>query len=85
MAVALGFGIFLQEHPEQPFGQLDRAGYAPFGVAIACIILVTSVISALGTTAISSTVFAATASRSGVRERLQGIVDSLRSRDLRLR
>ncbi|HEX9523101.1 MAG TPA: MFS transporter [Reyranella sp.] len=49
ISAVLGFGIFLRSTPEQPFGQLNRAGYAPFGATIAAVMLVTILTSALGT------------------------------------
>jgi glycoside/pentoside/hexuronide:cation symporter, GPH family len=80
-STALGFGIFLKSTPEQPFGQLNRAGYAPFGTIIACFILVTIVISALGTHGYIPRLYSPPPASHGVWERVRGIVDSLRSRD----
>jgi hypothetical protein len=45
----LGFGVFLRRTPVHPFGQLNRAGYAPFGATVAGVMLVTILVSALGT------------------------------------
>jgi GPH family glycoside/pentoside/hexuronide:cation symporter len=45
----LSYGVFLRSTPEHPFGQLNRAGYAPLGIAIAVVMLVAILISALGT------------------------------------
>jgi len=49
ISTVLGFGIFLRSTPDQPFGQLNRAGYAPFGATIAIVMLIAILISALGT------------------------------------
>ncbi len=49
ISIVLGFGIFLRSTPDQPFGQLNRAGYAPFGATIAIVMLIAILISALGT------------------------------------
>jgi len=49
ISTVLGFGVFLRGTAEHPFGQLDRAGYAPFGASIAVIMLVAILVSALGT------------------------------------
>jgi Na+/melibiose symporter-like transporter len=49
ISTVLGFGVFLRSTPEHPFGQLNRAGYAPFGATIAAIMLVAILASALGT------------------------------------
>jgi glycoside/pentoside/hexuronide:cation symporter, GPH family len=48
-SVVLGYGVFLRSTPEHPFGQLDRAGYAPYGATVAGICLVAMLVSALGT------------------------------------
>jgi len=45
----LSYGVFLRSTPEHPFGQLNRAGYAPLGVAVAVVMLAAILISALGT------------------------------------
>jgi Na+/melibiose symporter-like transporter len=49
ISTVLGFAVFLRSTPEHPFGQLDRAGYAPFGATIAVIMLLAILASALGT------------------------------------
>jgi GPH family glycoside/pentoside/hexuronide:cation symporter len=48
-SAVLGFGVFLRSTPEHPFGQLNRAGYAPYGVTVAGICLAAMLVSALGT------------------------------------
>jgi Na+/melibiose symporter-like transporter len=45
----LSYGIFLRSTPEHPFGQLNRAGYAPLGAAIAVVMLAAILTSAIGT------------------------------------
>jgi glycoside/pentoside/hexuronide:cation symporter, GPH family len=80
-STALGFGVFLRSSPEQPFGQLNRAGYAPFGATIACIILVTIVLSALGTHGYIPRLYSPPRVFRPIRDRLRGIVESLHSRN----
>jgi len=81
MSTALGFGVFLKSSPGQPFGQLNRAGYAPFGTAIACIILVTIVLSALGTHGYIPHLYAPPRRSRSIRQRLHDIVETLHGRN----
>lgn len=80
-STALGFGVFLKSSPEQPFGQLNRAGYAPFGATIACVIFVTITLSALGTHGCIPQLYARPRVSRPIRTRLRDIVESLRSRN----
>jgi glycoside/pentoside/hexuronide:cation symporter, GPH family len=80
-ATLLGYGVFLRSSPEQPFGQLNRAGYAPFATTIACIILITILLSALGTRSYIPRLYSPPRVSRPIRERLQSIVESLRSRN----
>jgi glycoside/pentoside/hexuronide:cation symporter, GPH family len=45
----LTYGVFLKSSAEHPFGQLNRAGYAPLGATIAIIMMIAIFASALGT------------------------------------
>lgn len=80
-STALGFGIFLKGSPGQPFGQLNRAGYAPFGTAIACIIFVTIVLSALGTHGYIPRLYAPPPRSRSFRERLHDVRETLQGRN----
>ncbi|HEY5107934.1 MAG TPA: MFS transporter [Caulobacteraceae bacterium] len=48
-AAILGLGVFLAKTPQHPFGQLNRAGYGPYSIAVAIITFVAILISAMGT------------------------------------
>ncbi len=48
-SVVLTFGVFLRETPQQKFGQLNQAGYAPLAITVAVIALASILISALST------------------------------------
>jgi len=76
-STALGFGVFLKASSGQPFGQLNRAGYAPFGTAIACIILVTIVLSALGTHGYIPQLYAPPRRSRSIRARLHDVLETL--------
>ena len=80
-STALGFGLFLKSSAEQPFGQLNRAGYAPFGATIAGVILVTIILSAIGTHRCIPRLYSPPRASRPVRERMSGIVETLRSRN----
>ena len=80
-STALGFGVFLKGSPGQPFGQLNRAGYAPFGTAIACIILVTIVLSAFGTHGYIPHLYAPPRRSRSIRQRLHDVVETLHGRN----
>ncbi len=80
-STALGFGVFLKSSPEQPFGQLNRAGYAPFGTTVACIILVTIILSALGTHGYIPRLYLPPRRPRSVRERLHDILETLHGRN----
>ncbi|MCL2429110.1 MAG: MFS transporter [Alphaproteobacteria bacterium] len=80
-STALGFGVFLKSSPGQPFGQLNRAGYAPFATTMACLILVTIVLSALGTHATIPRLYAPPRRSRSFRERLHDILETLKGRN----
>jgi glycoside/pentoside/hexuronide:cation symporter, GPH family len=80
-STALGFGVFLKGSPAQPFGQLNRAGYAPFGAAIACIIFVTIVLSALGTHSYIPQLYAPPRRSRSMREKLHDVLETLQGRN----
>ncbi len=81
MSTALGFGVFLKSSPGQPFGQLNRAGYAPFGTAIAGIILVTIILSALGTHGYIPQLHIPPRQSRSIRTRLRDVLETLRGRN----
>jgi glycoside/pentoside/hexuronide:cation symporter, GPH family len=80
-STALGFGVFLKSSPGQPFGQLNRAGYAPFATAIACIVLVTILLSALGTHGYIPRLYTPPRRSRSIRERLPDVLETLQSRN----
>ncbi|HZZ88080.1 MAG TPA: MFS transporter [Caulobacteraceae bacterium] len=49
VAAILGFGIFLRSTKAEPFGQLNKAGYAPYAISVAVISAVTILVSAWAT------------------------------------
>ena len=81
ISFVLAFGVFLRSTPEYPFGQLNRAGYAPFGAAIAGIILVTILLSALGTHRIIPRLYVPRLGIGGIVLTLREIGQTLRSRN----
>jgi glycoside/pentoside/hexuronide:cation symporter, GPH family len=81
ISFVLAFGVFLRSTPEHPFGQLNRAGYAPFGAIIALVILVTILISALGTHRVIPRLYAPRQQIGGIVPRLRAIGQTLRSRN----
>jgi Na+/melibiose symporter-like transporter len=81
ISFVLAFGVFLRSTPEHPFGQLNRAGYAPFGAAIAGIILVTILLSALGTHRIIPRLYVPRLGIGGIVLTLREIGQTLRSRN----
>jgi Na+/melibiose symporter-like transporter len=48
-AAALGYGWFLRSTPDQPMGQLNKAGYEPFVLTVAAITVVVILLSTAGT------------------------------------
>jgi Na+/melibiose symporter-like transporter len=81
ISFVLAFGVFLRSTPEQPFGQLNRAGYAPFGATIAGVMLVTILLSALGTHRVIPWLYTPRQQIGGVVPRLRAIGQTLRSRN----
>ncbi len=49
LVVTLGWGVFFRPSPAFANGQLDPSGYPSFGLAIACVITISVLVSALGT------------------------------------
>ena len=78
---ALGFGIFLRGGAGQRFGQLNRSGYAPFGTAVAALILVTIVLSALGTHGYIPHLYVPPQRSRSVRQRLHDMRETLQGRN----
>jgi len=81
LAISLSFGVFLRSSPEHPFGQLNQAGYAPLGLAVAAIMLVAILVSALGTHRQIPKLAAAPALTSGLGPTLRGIAHTLANRN----
>jgi glycoside/pentoside/hexuronide:cation symporter, GPH family len=81
ISFVLAFGVFLRSTPEHPFGQLNRAGYAPFGATIAGVMLVTILLSALGTHRVIPWLYAPRRQIGGLVPRLRAIGQTLRSRN----
>jgi glycoside/pentoside/hexuronide:cation symporter, GPH family len=81
ISFVLAFGIFLRSTSEHPFGQLNRSGYAPFGATIAGLMLVTILLSALGTHRVIPRLYAPRARAGGIGQRLRAIGQTLRSRN----
>ena len=82
ISFVLAFGVFLRSTPEHPFGQLNQAGYAPFGATIAGVMLVTILLSALGTHRVIPWLYAPRPQIGGMVPRLHAIGQTLRSRNL---
>jgi glycoside/pentoside/hexuronide:cation symporter, GPH family len=80
-SAVLGFGVFLRSTPEHPFGQLNRAGYAPYGVTVAGLCLVAMLVSALGTHRAIPHLAAPPARTPGIAAMLRAIRQSLSSRN----
>jgi GPH family glycoside/pentoside/hexuronide:cation symporter len=49
LAAILAYGVFLHKTPAYPLGQLNPAGYPPMAVAVGVMIMVSSLISSVGT------------------------------------
>jgi Na+/melibiose symporter-like transporter len=49
IAAAIAYGVFLRKAPGYPLGQLNPAGYPAMGVAVGVLIIVSSLISSIGT------------------------------------
>jgi glycoside/pentoside/hexuronide:cation symporter, GPH family len=81
ISFVLAFGVFLRSTPDHPFGQLNRAGYAPFGAAIAGVMLVTILLSALGTHRLIPGLYAPRAQIGGIMPKLRAMAQTLRSRN----
>lgn len=81
ISFVLAFGVFLRSTPEHPFGQLNRAGYAPFGATIAGVMLVSILLSALGTHRVIPWLYAPRLQSGGIVPRLREIGQTLRSRN----
>lgn len=77
----LAFGVFLRSTPDHPFGQLNQAGYAPFGATISGVMLVTILLSALGTHRVIPYLYAPQPQPGGIVTRLREIGQTLRSRN----
>lgn len=77
----LGYGLFLRSTPEHPFGQLNRAGYAPYGASVAVICLVAMLVSALGTHRAIPQLAAAPEPTRDIATMLRAIRQSLSSRN----
>ncbi len=80
ISFVLAFGVFLRCAPEHPFGQLNQAGYAPFGATIAGVMLVAILLSALGTHRVIPGLYAPRLQIGGI-VRLRAIGQTLRSRN----
>lgn len=81
ISFVLAFGVFLRSTSAQPFGQLNRAGYAPFGATIAAVMLVTILLSALGTHRVIPRLHAPRAQVGGIKPTLRAIGQTLRGRN----
>jgi glycoside/pentoside/hexuronide:cation symporter, GPH family len=81
ISFVLAYGVFLHSTPEHPFGQLNRAGYAPFGATIAGVILVTILLSARGTHHVIPQLYVPRRQIGGVVPGLRAIKQTLRSRN----
>jgi GPH family glycoside/pentoside/hexuronide:cation symporter len=81
ISTAFGFGVFLRATPEHSYGQLNRAGYAPFGATIALVMLATIVISALGTHRTIPYLHAPPARGGGLGAMLRAIAGTLSNRN----
>jgi len=81
VSFVLAFGVFLRSTPEQPFGQLNEAGYAPFGATVAGVMLITILVSALGTHRVIPFLYAPRPQIGGIAPRLRAIAQTLRSRN----
>jgi Na+/melibiose symporter-like transporter len=81
ISTVLGFGVFLRSTPEHPFGQLNRAGYAPFASVIAVVILVTILASALGTHRYIPRLHAPPRAAGGLAGMLRGMTGPLSNRN----
>jgi glycoside/pentoside/hexuronide:cation symporter, GPH family len=81
ISFVLAYGVFLRSTPEHPFGQLNRAGYAPFGATIAGVILLTILLSAWGTHHVIPRLYTPRQQTGGVVRRLHAIAQTLRSRN----
>jgi len=81
ISFVLAFGVFLRSTPEHPFGQLNRAGYAPFGATIAGIMLVAILLSALGTHRVIPRLYVPHPQTGGIAQRVRAVRQTLRSRN----
>ena len=81
ISFVLAFGVFLRSTPEHPFGQLNRAGYGPFGATIAGVMLVTILLSALGTHRVIPWLHAPHRQIGGIVPKLRAIGQTLGSRN----
>jgi glycoside/pentoside/hexuronide:cation symporter, GPH family len=81
ISFVLAYGVFLRSTPGHPFGQLNRAGYAPFGATIAGVMLVTILLSALGTHRVIPRLYAPRPRIDGIVPRVRAIGQTLRSRN----
>jgi glycoside/pentoside/hexuronide:cation symporter, GPH family len=81
ISFVLAFGVFLRSSPEHPFGQLNRAGYAPFGATIAGVMLVTILLSALGTHHVIPRLYTPRPQSGGTVARVRAIGQTLWSRN----
>jgi GPH family glycoside/pentoside/hexuronide:cation symporter len=81
ISTVLGFGVFLRATPGNSFGQLDRAGYAPFGATVAAVMLVTILLSALGTHRFIPRLYMPAARTGGITAMLRVIGQTLWSRN----
>ena len=81
ISFVLAFGVFLRSTPEHPFGQLNRAGYAPFGATIAGVMLVTILVSALGTHRVIPQLYARRPQIGGIVPKVRAIGQTLHSRN----
>jgi glycoside/pentoside/hexuronide:cation symporter, GPH family len=81
ISFVLAFGVFLRSTPEHPFGQLNQAGYAPFGATIAGVMLVTILLSALGTHHVIPRLYVPRQQIAGIVPRLRAMAQTLRSRN----
>jgi Na+/melibiose symporter-like transporter len=81
ISFVMAFGVFLRSTPEHPFGQLNQAGYAPFGATVAGVMLVTILLSALGTHRLIPHLYAPPRQIGGMLSRLRAIGQTLRGRN----
>lgn len=75
----MAFGIFLRATPEYPAGQLNPAGYGPLSIAVAAIVVVSVLVSTLGTHHTIKTLHVPAANKLSFAESLKEVIATLKN------